>query len=61
MQTHGRNNSSDIHGSRRHDDFIKDQKLQVAENAIQDQYAASMFNTQNQRGNIGDEEAQFLS
>lgn len=49
MQGHGRNNSSDIQNSKRHEEFIKDQKLQAAENAIQDHYAASMFTT-NQRG-----------
>jgi hypothetical protein len=30
-------------GQRRHEDFIKDQKMQAAENAITDKYASAMI------------------
>lgn len=34
-QNHGRNNSSDIHNTmNKHDEFIKEQKRQIVENAI---------------------------
>ena len=36
IPSHGRNNSSDVQGNRRHDDFIKDQRLAAAENALAD-------------------------
>ena len=36
--------------NRRHTDFIKDQKLQLAENAIADQYGNSMLQGINVKG-----------
>ena len=47
--SHGRNNSSEIYNSRRQEEILKEQKRQAANEAIQDQYAMNMFNTQNYR------------
>ena len=38
-KSHNRNNSDIQNGARRHDEFIKEQKMQAAEHAITDQYA----------------------
>jgi len=47
LQSHHGRDSSDAnpHGSRRHDDFIKDQKRQAAEHAITDKYASAMISS----------------
>lgn len=50
ISSHGRNNSSDVQGRGRHDEFLKDQKLQAAENAIADQYATAMLSGIGGRG-----------
>jgi hypothetical protein len=46
LSSHGRN-GSDVTGSRRQGDenLTREQKLQMAENAIADQYASSMMNS----------------
>ena len=41
--SHTRNNSDIQHGSRRHEEFLKDQKMLAAESAIADQYATAML------------------